>query len=95
MVNIFVSIDQQLEDIGYKRQYEGEHGFIYAKNVGGGYIYIAEALKKIENYTELKVRFYDPDDIYNSSAWVSEKELMLFSKKLKEWKEQYEHKNRK
>ena len=45
MFNPFVSIDEQLKNIGYIKQHEGEHGFAYAKHVGGGYIYIAEALK--------------------------------------------------
>lgn len=90
MINPFVSINQQLEDIGYVRQYEGQYGFIFAKNVGGGYVHLAEALAPIEENKELKIRFYDPHVTYNSSVQVSAKELALFSKKLKEWKEQYE-----
>ena len=93
MINPFVSIDQQLLDIGYVKQYEGPKGFIYAKNAGGGNIHKAEALKAISNKNELKVRIYDPGIIYDSAVWISEKELLLFSKKLKEWKGQYERKD--
>lgn len=92
MFNPFISIDEQLKNIGYIKQHEGEHGFAYAKHVGGGYIYIAEALKPPDKNIELTIRFYDPDR-YGESALVTEKELLLFSKKLKEWKGQYESKN--
>lgn len=89
MINPFVSVDQQLEDIGYVRQYEGRKGFVYAKNVGGGYIFIAEAIK----YEKIGVRFYDPNGYDETAIFVSDKELKLFARKLKEWKEQYERKD--
>lgn len=95
LVKFYQSTDQQLEDIGYVKQYEGDKGFIYAKNVGGGYINIAEALKALENEKELTVRFYDASGIEKYPTCVNEKELRLFARKLKEWKGQYESENSK
>ena len=84
-INPFMSVDVHLKYEGYIKQYDGPEGFTYAKNVGGGYIYIAEARK---NPLGFGMRFYDPD-FNDRAAWVTEKELRLFSRKLKEWKEQY------
>ena len=84
-INPFVSVDIHLENDGWIKQYEGIEGFTYAKNVGGGYIYIAQLKNTILGFT---IRFYDPD-FNNRASWVSEKELRLFARKMKEWKEQH------
>lgn len=88
-INPFVSVNQQLEDIGWIRQYEGDKGFTFAKKIGVGCFYVAESRKG-------KIRFYDGLVFYDYDAVaVNEKELMLFAKKIKEWKEQYENKDNK
>ena len=87
MMNPFVSVDQQLENIGWIKQYEGDKGFTFAKKIGVECFYVAESRNG-------RVCFYDGTvfcDYYAVAA--NEKELLLFSKKLKEWKGQYESKN--
>ena len=87
MVNPFVSVDQQLENIGWIKQYEGDKGFTFAKKIGVGCFYVAESRNG-------KVCFYDGMAFYDYDAVAAdEKELMLFAKKIKEWKGQYENKH--
>ena len=86
-INPFISVNQQLEDIGWIRQYEGRRGFTFAKKIGIEVFYVAE-------YRDGGMSFYDGvgfDDFI--SVPVNEKELVLFAKKIKEWKGQYENKD--
>lgn len=87
-VNPFVSVDQQLFDIGWNRYYENENGFRYAKKIGVDVWHLAD-------YNKTGIRFYDDMIIGHDydSITVDEKELLLFAKKIKEWKGQYESKN--
>ena len=83
MINPFIAIDEQLHDIGWNKFTEGKWGFIYVKKVGA-YIF------QIANFTEIGIRFYDDTTMGDHEAIpVNEKELELFSKKIKEWRKQY------
>lgn len=82
MVNPFVSIDQQLSDIGWKKYYESEFGFQFVKKVGMDVYFHAKFIKQ-------GLTFYDDIDLMNSIA-VKDKELELFAAKIKEWRRQYE-----
>lgn len=85
MVNPFVSIDQQLSDIGYVKLQEGPWGFAYAKPLGDGYCVKAECKKG-------RIIFYDPMVIGHDydSVYISDKELDLFAAKIREWRRIYE-----
>ena len=91
-INPFISVDQQLEDIGWIRQYEGSKGFIYGKRIGVGFFYVARYAKGWNGFYGIK--FYDGEILHDYDAIpVNEKELVLFAKKIKEWKGQYENKD--
>ena len=85
MVNPFVSIDQQLSDIGYVKLWEKSWGFAYAKHIGDGYAIKAECHNG-------RIKFYDPMVLGHDfdSAYVGEKELELFRAKIKEWRKENE-----
>ena len=88
-INPFVSINQQLEDLGWIMEYEGDIGFTFAKKVGIEVFHVAQ-------YRKDGICFYDGVAFYeHETVPVNEKELMLFAKKIKEWKEQYEDKSHK
>lgn len=83
MVNPFVSIEQQLSDIGYMKLQEGSWGFVYAKHLGDGYVVKAECHGGY-------IQFYDPSILHHDAVYVSEKELELFRAKIKEWRKENE-----
>lgn len=83
MINPFIAIDEQLHDIGWNKFVDGVCGFIYVKKVGADVFQIA-------NYNGSGIRFYDDATFGHSNAIsVNEKELELFSKKIREWRRQY------
>lgn len=86
-INPFVSVDIHLENDGWIKQYEGEKGFTYAKKIGVSVFYVAK-------YREGGIRFFDGVGfgVYDAIP-IDEKELMLFAKKIREWKGHYENKN--
>lgn len=92
MVNPFISVDQHLENLGWKRYYENEGGFKYVKKIGVDIYYLAE-------FKGEGIRFYDDMVLGHSyySIIVNERELEVFAAKIKEWRKYYEHsdKNRK
>lgn len=83
MINPFIAIDEQLHNNSWNKFVEGVCGFIYVKRVGVDVFQIA-------NYDKSGIRFYDDATFSHSNAIsVNEKELELFSKKIKEWRKQY------
>ena len=86
MVNLFVSIDQQLSDIGWKKKNEDDKGFHFLKKIGVDNWYSASFKERSG------IRFYDPMILGRDydSICVDEKELELFSAKIKEWRKQHE-----
>ena len=83
MINPFIAIDEQLHNIGWNKFVEAKCGFMYVKKVGS-YVF------QIANFTESGLRFYDDTTMGDHRAIpVNEKELELFSKKIKEWRRQY------
>lgn len=85
MVNPFVSIDQQLSDVGWKKRNESDDGFHYLKKIGVDVWYSA-AFKERSG-----IRFYDPMILGRDydSICVNEKELELFAAKIKEWRKKH------
>lgn len=82
MINPFVSVDQQLSDIGWNKYYESKIGFRFVKKVGVDVFFYADLVPS-------GLIFYDDMDYMRSIA-VKEKELELFTAKVKEWRKQYE-----
>ena len=83
MINLFVSIHQQLLDIGYNILYEGDKGFIYVKPLGSGYFIKAE-------YLDNRIKFFDPLKKGDNVVGVDELTLRLFAARIKEWRKKYE-----
>jgi len=82
MVNPFISVDEQLNRIGYVKLDEGSLGFTFAKHLGGGYAVKAECRGGY-------ICFYDPGILNHDAFSVNDKELELFAAKVKEWRKQY------
>lgn len=89
MVNPFISVDQHLENLGWRKYYENRGGFKYVKKLGVDVYYLAE-------FKGEGVRFYDDMIIGHDydSIEVNEKELEVFAVKIKEWRRQYERSNK-
>ena len=84
MLNPFVSADKRFERAGYHKYYEGKSGFIFVKPIGD------RAAIKIE-FKDGFVRIYDPVLPTLPSMPVSADILRIISKKIDNWREQYEH----
>ena len=84
MVNPFISIDQQLSNLGYVKLQEGSWGFTFAKHLGGGYCIKAECHGGY-------IQFFDPSLLNHDAISVNDKDLELFVAKIREWRRQYGH----
>ena len=82
MINPFISVDEQLKEIGWNIYYYGDKGFHFVKKMSDEIWYSALYWKKDG------IKFFDP--ILEKSICVKEKELELFAAKIKEWRRQYE-----
>ena len=80
-INPFISLDEQLERIGWHKFYENEHGFRYTRKIGVDVIFIA-------NFNKYGIRFYDDPYTFHAID-VSEITLKLFAAKIKEWRRYY------
>ena len=86
MINPFRSADDMLSEIGWNKYVDNHTGFVFIKKIGIEVFHKAIFVKSkgIKFYDELVVG-HDYDSVY-----VNEKELALFSKKIKEWRYKYE-----
>ena len=84
MINPFISINQQLEDVGWKKYFDNDKGFKYVLKIGVDVYQLAE-------FRGNGIRFYDDTIIGHDydSIEVDEKTLELFAAKIKEWRKQY------
>lgn len=85
MVNPFVSIDQQLADFGWNKLSETTEGFVFVKKWG---IEVFE--KAMFDGKHIRI-FWPMSVIPDAPGPVDEKELELFSAKIKDWRKQNEH----
>lgn len=86
IINPFISIDEQLRELGWDKYHEGETGFNYVKKMGDEIWFIALYSKNDG------IKFFDP--ILESAIYMNEKELALFAAKIKEWRRQNECTNK-
>lgn len=84
IINPFISIDEQLADIGWKKLCETTEEFIFVKKWG------IEVFEKAA-FDGKHIRFLWPMSVIpDAPGPVDEKELALFAAKIKEWRRQNE-----
>lgn len=86
-INPFISIDEQLKRIGWNKYYESSYGFHFVKRIGIEVWHSALFWKD-----DGGIKFFDP--ILEKAIIVNEKELALFTAKMKEWRRQNECTNK-
>lgn len=86
MINPFISIDQQLEDVGWKKLYETQNGFGYARKISSE---IAMKAEGVYVYDTFCFGCYDPSSVYRTTYLINEHDMRLFTAKIKEWRKQY------
>lgn len=83
---IFKSIDRKIADLGFKETRNDSHGIEYERN-NGLYIHRVALLHKTNTRNILQSydpTLYDAKTIGNTSVGLTYKELMLFTKKMKQ-----------
>lgn len=83
MINPFISVDEQLKQIGWNKYYETDEGFTFVKKWG------VEVFEKAM-FDGKHIRFLWPMScLPDAPAPVDEKDMELFAAKIKEWRRQY------
>lgn len=80
MIFDFLTIDSQLKDAGWEKYTDNRSGFIFTKKLGIDTALAAECLASQGG----KIRFLYSEG--SDGSFVEERDLLLFSKKIKEWR---------